>query len=218
MIRLALSRENEEQLSVRAREVMEEGGTVAFPTDTLYGLGVDAELDEAVKGLYSLKGRDPGKPISVMVPDIDGLCRLGDIDRGLREVLARILPGAFTVIVRSSGELPHISRQGKIGIRIPDHGFSRKLCSEFPVTATSANPSGMPSPRSVGEISLGVDLLIDGGPTERGLQSTVVDFSGDRPMVLREGSGDMDLMNRMLRRGGLPRATLARQDGGKDRG
>jgi len=213
-----MSRENEEQLSYRAREVMRNGGTVAFPTDTLYGLGVNAELRQAVEVLYSLKGREPGKPISVMVPDIDGLGRLGVIDRRLREVLAGILPGAFTVIVRSSGKLPHISRGGKIGIRIPDHGFSRKLCSEFPVTATSANLSGMPSPGSASEVSLRVDLLLDGGPTRRGIQSTVVDFTGDRPLVLREGSGDIDLMNRMLGRSGLPSAVLARQDVGKDGG
>lgn len=208
MIRLAMNRENENQLIRRAREIMKDGGTVAFPTDTLYGLGVDAELEDAVDDLYALKGRDTAKPISVMVPDIEALVRLTTVDHGLRGVLDGILPGPFTVILKSSGELTHVSREGKIGVRIPDHVLSRKLCTDFPVTATSANAAGMPSPRSAGEISLRVDLILDDGPTKLGLQSTVVDFTGRSPMVLRGGSGDRNLLNRKLEENDLPHSVL----------
>ena len=204
MIQRRLTPENEDEIAHMARGIMRRGGIVIFPTDTLYGLGADAELEEAVDKVYRLKGRDPSKPISVSVHDVDHLEVLAKIDPGLRDVLAAIFPGAFTAILESSGELPHLSMGGKIGVRIPDHSITLKLCRDFPVTATSANPSGMPSPSRAEEVSLEADLILDGGPTAMGLQSTIVDFTGDRPLVLREGSGDGDLLDRALEENGFP--------------
>ncbi|MBU7004086.1 MAG: threonylcarbamoyl-AMP synthase [Theionarchaea archaeon] len=183
---------------------MEGGGVVVFPTDTIYGLGANAELEVAVDRVFSLKGRDYSKPISVTLSDMPALERVARVDSRIREVLTRILPGAFTAILPSSGTLSHISRDGKIGVRIPDHALTRALSTDFPVTATSANPSGMPSPRRADEVSLEVDLVLDGGPTKMGIHSTVVDFTEPVPKILRTGSGDVELLNRSLDEMGLP--------------
>jgi L-threonylcarbamoyladenylate synthase len=204
MIRLTLTPENQDSLAARAREVMKDGGVVVFPTDTIYGLGADAELEAAIERVYSLKGRDTSKPISVTVSDMPAIEDIAKVDSRLRGVLASILPGAFTAILMSSGKLPHITRDGRIGVRIPDHALTRALSSDFPVTATSANPSGMPSPRNADEVSLEVDLVLDGGPTKMGLHSTVVDFTGTIPRILRPGSGSVQLLDSSLEAIGLP--------------
>jgi L-threonylcarbamoyladenylate synthase len=204
MIRLRLTPDNQDSLATKAREVMEDGGIVVFPTDTLYGLGADAELEGAVERVFIMKGRDTSKPISVTVSDISAIERIANVDSRLRGVLTSILPGAFTAILRSSGALSHISRDGKIGVRIPDHDLTRALSRDFPVTATSANLSGKPSPRNADEVSLEVDLVLDGGPTKMGLHSTVVDLTGQFPIILRAGSGSVQLLDKSLEAMGLP--------------
>ncbi len=177
---------------------------MVYPTDTVYGLGADARSPHAVESLYVAKGRPAAKPISVAVPSLVEMGRLGVLERRQRAVLSEILPGPYTVILRSTMELPHLTFDGRIGLRMPGNPFSIKLCSEFPITCTSANLSGHPSPRTVSEVTVKADLVIDGGPARFGMESTVVDLSGDRPRILRRGAGQASLLERAIKHSGLP--------------
>jgi len=203
-VRLQLNARNQGSAARRARSIMRRGGLVVYPTDTVYGLGADATNEEAVNAVYLAKGRPSEKAISVAASDLDQIRQLAELDPRLGNVLSRILPGPYTVLLRPTGKLPHLSVSGKIGIRIPQHPFALMLCRDFPVTCTSANLSGRPSPRAASEVTVVADLIIDGGPCPLGLESTVLDFSSDRPRVLRRGSGDLGLIGQALLDSGLP--------------
>ncbi len=203
MARVTLTKENELELVNQAIDIMREGGLVVYPTDTTYGLGADATNADAVRSVYRAKGRPSESPLSVSVPDLLGLRELAHVDTKIEGVLSTILPGAFTVILPSTGSLPHICREGRIGIRIPACELSLRLCGEFPITCTSANLSGKPSPRSVPQVTVRANLIIDAGPSPLGLDSTVVDLSIDRPRVIRRGSGDLGLLRGALEELGL---------------
>ena len=197
-MRLRLNARNQGSVARRARSIMRSGGLVVYPTDTVYGLGADATSEEAVNAVYLAKGRPSDKAISVAVASLDQIRQLAGLDPRLAKVLSRILPGPYTVLLQPTGKLPHLSASGKIGIRIPQHPFALMLCRDFPVTCTSANLSGKPSPRVASEVTVAADLIIDGGPCPLGLESTVLDFSSDRPRVLRRGSGDLGPIRQAL--------------------
>ncbi|MHC5057306.1 MAG: L-threonylcarbamoyladenylate synthase [Planctomycetota bacterium] len=176
----------DEALIARAARVLGEGGLVAFPTDTVYGLGADASSPDAVERLYEAKGRDRSKPLAMLVPDAAAAARLGGTWPPLAERLAEAhWPGALTIVV------------GGQGFRVPAHPAARGLAAGLleltggALAATSANRSGDPDPRTAREVvdALGgaVDLVLDGGEAG-GVPSTVVRVSGARLEVLREGA------------------------------
>lgn len=182
---------------VRAAQVLSEGGVVLYPTDTLYGLAVDPSNTDALATLYELKGREEGKPVSIVVPSIEYIEDLAVFPEVAHLLATRFLPGALTLVLPA---LPHVSRelapQGTVGIRIPNDSFCRELSAVFqkPYTATSANPSGTQTLGTVHEIlaSFGekrslIDLVIDAGTREGGVGSTVISFATDTPTILREG-------------------------------
>ncbi len=175
-----------------------------YPTDTVYGLGADASNERAVDAVYLAKGRPPEKAISIAVASIEKIRQLAELDAGLEKALSMMMPGAYTVLLRAKGKMAHLSSRGRIGIRIPKHDFALMLCRDFPITCTSANLSGQPSPRSASEVNVAADLVIDGGPCPLGLESTVIDLSSDCPRVLRKGSGDLGAVRRALLDSGLP--------------
>lgn len=175
--------------------LMNEGGLMAYPTDTLYGLGVDARSSAAVQRINSLKGRR--SPISVMLSSVEWLL---DVAIGLGHesinIIKTHLPGALTVICKTemtlAGEI--FSEQGSVGFRVPDHEFCLKAVEVFghPITTTSTNPTGEAPARSVEQIQqyfdTRLDLIIDGGAIQDSPGSTVIDLSGPAPHILREGS------------------------------
>jgi L-threonylcarbamoyladenylate synthase len=162
-------------------ECIRSGGIVLFPADTVYGLAVDPNNEEAIERMYRLKGRPPEKRSAVMyfavddVPDLPNRARL-------------LLPGPVTVILADGR-----------GIRVPD---GPRLAT-VPVLQTSANPSGGPDPRRLEDVDpairAGVDLEIDGGELP-GTASTVVDLSGDEPRIVREGAVPADRIRDLLQR------------------
>jgi L-threonylcarbamoyladenylate synthase len=197
-----LTPRNLEPLSRRAIDLMGEGGLVVYPTDTVYGLGADATNGRALRAVYRAKGRTWEKAISVAVADLPSLEEIADLSGSTRAILAEILPGPYTAILPSNGALSQLERDGKIGVRIPDHRLAPRLTRLFPVTCTSANLAGERSPTSAGEVTVEADLLIDGGPSPIGVHSTVIDLVQRPPRILREGSGDVDGLRRLLMRSG----------------
>jgi L-threonylcarbamoyladenylate synthase len=178
------------------------GGVIGFPTDTAYGLGADPFQESAVRRIFEIKGRPEAKPILVLVDSMDMLKQIADCSSvsGITELLAsRFWPGPLTMIlpVRSS-DSGNVSRlvtagTGTIGVRWPRSPLAARLVRAFgrPLTATSANKSGLPSTSSADEVraQLGMDLemLIDGGLLANPQGSTMLDLTQKRPTIVREG-------------------------------
>lgn len=187
------------QYAIRAAEVLRAGGVVLYPTDTLYGLGADALLDEAVAKIYAIKGRDEGKPIHAIVSDLAMVERYAEITDDARRLAAKLPQGQVTFILKKkagmdSGIMKDIAT---FGFRIPDNEFCIEMIRAFgkPITATSANKSGEKPERSVDKIlaqlgaaAEGIELVIDAGELPERAASTVVDLSGAHPLIVREGS------------------------------
>ncbi len=186
----------EVRLIEEAAHVLKNGGVIGYPTETVYGLGADAYNEEALERIFRIKGRETGKPISILVGDMVML----------KEVTARIppvamgmirdhWPGPLTIIFEASKTCPPIltGETGRIGIRISPHRIPQKLLETLkrPITSTSANLSGMPSlsdPKELYGVFRGkINLVLDGGETKEGGVSTVVDVTVSPPRVVRRG-------------------------------
>ncbi len=180
----------------RAVDVIQSGGIVAFPTETFYGLGVDPFNPGAVERLFEVKGREPGRPILLVVDDIK---RLEDIVKAIpeeaRSLIRKFWPGPLTLLFKSASHVTSAltGGTGKIGIRIPSHPVALHLLQAVgrPLTATSANRSGQPGAATAETVAetLGpsLDLILDGGATPGGLGSTIVDATLHPPRLVRDG-------------------------------
>ena len=192
-----------------AARVCREGGLVAFPTETVYGLGTNALDFGAVARLYAVKRRTATQPFSVMVasPE-DALPLLRDVSDDAAKLMAACLPGPLTIIAPASDAVPEIitAGSGKLGIRVPDHAVARAFIEacQCPVAAPSANIHGEPSPRTaagvLAQLDGMIDVLLDGGPSELGVASTVIDTTTDPPAVLRVGALPTDELEAVLGR------------------
>jgi len=178
----------------RAQEVLQEGGLMAFPTDTVYGVGTLAFNAAAVRSIYIAKDRPDDKAIPVLIGDSTDLEKVTqEIPEAASRLAARFWPGPLTLVVSKRPDLPEtVSATPTVGVRVPDHALARKLLSAAgPMAVTSANLSGQPSPSTAQEVlaQLGgrIALIIDGGKTPGGIPSTVVDCSGQEIRILREG-------------------------------
>ena len=206
---IRLTEANRKDLAARAAEVLRAGGVVLYPTDTLYGLGADALSDEGVAKVKRIKGRDEGKPIHAIVSDLEMAEEYGELTDDARLLASRLPQGQVTYIVSAKGGSASGGKKlagprtgilrgiATFGFRIPDNEFCISLLREFgkPVTATSANTSGEQPERSVEKIlaqlgiaAEGIGLLIDAGELPERLPSTVVDLSGEEPVIVREGA------------------------------
>lgn len=177
-----------------ALKVLLSGGLVAFPTDTVYGVGALAFDETAVESIYTAKERPVEKAIPVLVADPEDLTRVAEeIPIFAARLIARFWPGPLTVLVPKKPSLPDIvSATSTVGVRVPDHEAARALLRlAGPMAVTSANRSGQPSPVTAQEVlaQLGgrISLVLDGGRTPGGIPSTLVDCSGNKIQVLREG-------------------------------
>jgi len=181
----------------RAAEVLRQGGILAYPTETLYGLGVDPFNLEALERLYCLKGRPASLPLSLLVRDPEMLRTVVlEIPPGALRILQAFLPGPLTAVLPAARRLPDrlTGGSGKIGVRISSHPLAARLFAvhPFPFTTTSANPTGRPGARNAREVQAyfpeGLDCILDGGPAPGGIGSTVVDLTAEPPVILREGA------------------------------
>lgn len=180
-----------------AVDLLREGGVVAYPTDTLYGLGADAFNEQAVERVFVIKGRPHGMPLPLLLADADALAQVASDVPPLARVLAeRFWPGALTLVIPRSAKVPELvsGRGWKVGVRVPDHPVPRELARRLgaPITGTSANKSGGPDPKTAEDVrkQLGktVDMVIEGGGLPAGQPSTVLDLTGPSPRIVRAGA------------------------------
>jgi L-threonylcarbamoyladenylate synthase len=178
-----------------AIEVLKEGGVVAFPTDTVYGIGANAFTEQAVAKIYRIKQRPRHLALPLLIsskPDLERVARV--VPEVAWRLADRFLPGGLTLVLKKAAVVPDIVAPGDtVAVRIPDHPVPIALIRGLgaPLIGTSANPSGGASPVTAREVQeqLGnkVDLIVDGGRCRWGVESTVVDVSGELPRILREG-------------------------------
>lgn len=182
-----------------ASAALRRGAVIIYPTDTLYGLGADALSDEAVDRIYTIKGREEGKPIHAVFADMSMVEEFAEVNDEARRLAEKFLPGALTLVLKKK---PHVMGgitrgMDTIGVRIPDNDFCLELARTFgrPYTATSANLSGETPQGTVaaieaqfGKSAALIDLAIDGETFPMRLPSTVVNVVSGSPVVLREGA------------------------------
>lgn len=180
----------------QAVEVLRSGGLVAFPTETVYGLGADATQAEAVERIYEVKGRPTTNPIIVHVADIERARRYAaQWPEAAQKLAEQFWPGPLTLVVPKSPQIVDQATAGlkTVGLRVPNHPVALELLRAFDgaIAAPSANRSARVSPTTAQHVrdELGdlVQLVLDGGPCEVGIESTVLDLSGDMPRILRPG-------------------------------
>ena len=179
-----------------AKRILETGGTVAFPTETVYGLGADARSDEAVRGIYAVKGRPSDNPLIVHVHQDYDLNELVFDDRPYAKLLREaFLPGPLTLVYKSRAAVSSAVSCGldTLAVRVPQHAGAQRFLRYvgLPVAAPSANRSKHVSPVTAqhvyGDLAGRIPLILDGGACSGGIESTVCDVTGSSPVILREG-------------------------------
>ena len=180
-----------------AGAILSAGGLVAFPTETVYGLGADATDDRAVARIFEAKRRPEFNPLIVHVPDTDAARIHANFDKRSQQLARRFWPGALTMVLarRETSDLSLLVSAGlnTVALRCPAHGVAQRLlaAAKRPVAAPSANRSGRISPTTARHVAddLGdaVDLILDGGPCPIGVESTIVDVTGEAALLLRPG-------------------------------
>ena len=190
-----------------AAEIIRKGGLVAFPTETVYGLGADALNPEAVRKIFSSKERPPDNPLIVHVSEKDGVYDLAKrVPKEAEVLMTRFFPGPLTVVLEKKPIVPDETTANlpTEAIRMPDHKIALALIKEAgtPIAAPSANKAGRPSPTKakhvLEDLSGEVDLVIDGGPTKFGLESTVIDLTTEPPQILRPGAITAEMLREAL--------------------
>jgi len=180
----------------RAAEILKRGGLVAFPTETVYGLGADASSKDAVTRLYAAKRRPLDHPVIVHFADADlAFSWARDVPQAAKKLAAKFWPGPLTVILKKSARAGNFVTGGQdsVGVRVPSHPVAQELLRAFGggIVAPSANRFGQVSPTTAAHVreDLGkdVELVLDGGPSEVGIESTIVDLSSGDPVLLRPG-------------------------------
>ena len=194
----------------KAAEILQQGGLVAFPTETVYGLGADATNDLAVAKIYAAKGRPDFNPLIAHVEDVDQAIEFAVFSSDALTLAARFWPGPLTLVLpRQAGcKVSLLASAGlaSIALRVPRHAVAQELLRALgrPIVAPSANPSGRISPTTAQHVRDGlgakVDLILDGGPCAVGLESTIVDFLDDSPRLLRSGGLGREVIEEALGR------------------
>lgn len=180
-----------------AAELLQKGGLVAVPTETVYGLAGNGLDSSVIERIYEVKGRPAVKPISLMVADasaVENLCE--DVPQAALSLAEKFWPGPLTLVLKARACVPEVLRAGgeTVGLRCPRQQQTLRLLQAlpFPLAVPSANPSGLPSPKTAGEVLQyfdgAIEAVIDGGACELGLESTVLDLSKTPYRILRQGS------------------------------
>jgi len=188
----------------RVVESLKQGGVIAYPTDTTYGIGCDIFNKKGVKRIYQIKQRDPRKPFSFICSDLSDVSNYAQVSNFAFKTMKRNLPGPYTFVLEATRVVPDLltTRQKTVGIRIPDNPIALAIVRELghPLVTTSANLSGGETyndPYQIDE-SMGrmLDIVVDGGVL-LGDPSTVISLIDDRAEVLREGSGDISWIHQL---------------------
>lgn len=200
-----------------AAEILRSGNLVAFPTETVYGLGANALEEDASKKIYEAKGRPSDNPLIVHVADKEQIIPLvTEIPKKAELLMEAFWPGPMTLIFNKSSKVPHGTTGGldTVAIRMPNHEIALTLIrhSGIPIAAPSANTSGRPSPTTarhvMDDLNGRISMIIDGGEVGIGIESTIVDVTGDIPMILRPGFISEKMLEKVVGSVTIDRAIL----------
>jgi L-threonylcarbamoyladenylate synthase len=192
----------------RAAEILRRGGLVAFPTETVYGLGADASNAQAVARMYAVKGRPADHPVIVHFASATAAFEWArEVPAAARTLAERFWPGPLTLILKRSEKAKDFATGGQdsVGLRVPSHPVAHALLERvgIGIAAPSANRFGLVSPTTAAHVrdDLGgdVDFVLEGGPSEVGIESTILDLSGDAPVLLRPGHISKQELESILR-------------------
>ncbi len=198
--------QNDPQCANKAASVLKSGGVIVYPTETLYGIGAIGTNSNAVERIFEIKGRPHGKPIPLLIKNIEMLSKIA-IDNPIAASLSEeYWPGKLTMILEQKAELPELITcgTGKIALRISSHPFLQNLFKfiEEPLTSTSANLSGgenLQDPQELFETFNGkVDLIVDSGKIPASKGSTIVDLTLNPPQILRDGDVDSKTLKEFI--------------------
>ena len=198
-----------------AAGIIRKGGLVAFPTETVYGLGADGLNGEACRRIYAAKGRPSDNPLILHISDYNQLNRIvNDIPDNAKKLMAAFWPGPLTIIFRKKPCVPDSVTGGldTVAVRFPSNTAANRLiaAADTPIAAPSANSSGKPSPTRAehvyDDLNGKIDMIIDGGPCTVGVESTIVDVTGDIPCLLRPGGITMEMLESVLGRVDIDKA------------
>lgn len=190
-----------------AAETLRKGGLVAFPTETVYGLGADAFNSEAIKKIFEAKGRPIDNPLIIHIADKKEVYRLArEVPREAEKLINKFWPGPLTIILKKSNIVSDIITAGldSVAIRMPNNKIALTLIkkSKVPIVAPSANLSGKPSPtmaeHAIQDLYGKIEIIIDGGETDIGVESTVLDLTTNPPTLLRPGGVDLEKLKEVL--------------------
>lgn len=201
---LKINPDNPEAENVnKAGAILAGGGLVAFPTETVYGLGASAFDENAAKKIYAAKGRPSDNPLIVHISDKEQIKELAsEIPRYAQKLIDEFMPGPFTIILKKKNCIPDTVTPGKdsVGIRFPMHPTACAIIAAagVPIAAPSANTSGKPSPTKaehvIDDMYGKIDCIIDGGGCDVGVESTIVDATGEFPVILRPGGVTLEML------------------------
>lgn len=190
-----------------AGKIIKSGGLVAFPTETVYGLGGDALDEKAAEKIYAAKGRPSDNPLIVHIAKIEDLDKIvTEVPERAKKLAQAFWPGPLTMIFPKSKEVPYGTTGGldTVAVRMPNHPLALELIREGGgyIAAPSANLSGRPSPTCSSHVEEDltgrIDMILDGGPVGIGLESTIVDFTEEVPVILRPGYINQDMLEKII--------------------
>ncbi|MCX6765533.1 MAG: L-threonylcarbamoyladenylate synthase [Candidatus Moranbacteria bacterium] len=197
VIYLDLNDEHKFNLAIsEAVQYLKEGKIIIYPTDTIYGMGCDAFCERAIDKIFSIKGRENMKPLSILVKDIEEIRKYSFVDSKREKIISALLPGPFTLILPEAKNIPKLVTGGKnaIGVRIPDNPITKKLLKSFerPIVSTSVNISGrepLSDPFKIVEEfkikKIRPDLILDCGKIPNARPSVIVDITRENPQIKR---------------------------------
>lgn len=181
----------------RAVEILRDDGVIAYPTDTVYGLGCDIKSKKAVERVYRMKGMKPDQPLAFICPDLGDLAKYAIVDDRKYRLMRRLTPGPYCFILEATREVPRILQMKRktVGIRVPHDEVALALVRALgnPIVSTTASKGGeaLQDPGEIAEAFPGLDLVLDGG-YGGSAPSTVLDITGPEIVIVREGAGPTD--------------------------
>lgn len=197
----------ERELLKEAAEILRKGGLVAFPTETVYGLGANGLDRDACKRIYEAKGRPSDNPLILTIGDISGLYPIvSRVTENAQKIIDAFWPGPITLVLPKADCVPSAVTGGldTVAVRYPSNKIARELIklAGIPVAAPSANSSGKPSPTRASHVAFDldgkIDMIIDGGAADWGLESTILDVSEDKPVLLRPGAVTQEMIEKVV--------------------
>lgn len=212
--------EEDRDTIMKAAKIIKEGGIVAFPTETVYGLGANALNTNAVEKIFEAKGRPQDNPLIVHVADFDIYKYVKEVPKKAKLLMDAFWPGPITIILKKSDLIPDRVTAGldSVGLRMPENRIARTLIqySGFPIAAPSANISGKPSPTSIEHCILDlngkVDMIIGGDRCSVGIESTVVDATSEEIIILRPGAITEEMIHEVSKSTSIDPAVMKKPD------